>query len=121
MHVIKSGVADLVPEAELAKRLEEGRPLRIKLGVDPTAPDLHLGHAVSLRKLRQFQELGHTVVLIIGDYTALIGDPSGPSTTRPHLSIEEIDANATTYMDQAFRILDRERTELRRNSEWLGK
>src|SRR5512137_3005233 len=106
MHVIKSGVADLVPEAELAKKLEEGRPLRVKLGVDPTAPDLHLGHAVPLRKLRQFQDLGHVVVLIIGDFTALIGDPSGRNSTRPPLSREQIEENARTYIDQAFKILD---------------
>ena len=97
-----------------------GAPLRVKLGVDPTAPDLHLGHAVPLRKLRQFQDLGHTVVLIIGDFTALIGDPSGRNTTRPPLTREQIDANAQTYIDQAFQILDPDATELRRNSEWLG-
>ena len=121
LHVIESGTAAIHTSSALREKLERGTPLRIKLGVDPTAPDLHLGHAVPLRKLRQFQDLGHTVVLIIGDYTALIGDPSGRSTTRPHLSIDEIDANARTYTDQAFRILDVDRTELRRNSEWLGK
>ncbi len=120
MHVIKSGIADLVPEADLLKKLERGRPLRVKLGVDPTAPDLHLGHAVPLRKLRQFQDLGHTVVLIIGDFTAFIGDPSGRNTTRPALSREQIDANAETYIAQAFKILDPARTEMRRNSEWLA-
>jgi tyrosyl-tRNA synthetase len=103
----------------LTEKLKAGRPLRIKLGVDPTAPDLHLGHAVPLRKLRQFQDLGHQVVLIIGDYTALIGDPSGRNTTRPALTIEEIDDHAQTYIDQAFKILDPDATELRRNSEWL--
>jgi tyrosyl-tRNA synthetase len=121
LHVISSGTADVVPLADLAKKLERGRPLRAKLGVDPTAPDLHLGHAVPLRKLRQFQDLGHTVVLIIGDFTALIGDPSGRNSTRPPLTLADIDANATTYIDQAFKILDPEKTELRRNSEWLGK
>jgi tyrosyl-tRNA synthetase len=121
LHVIESGTAAIHTVSALREKLERGTPLRIKLGVDPTAPDLHLGHAVPLRKLRQFQDLGHTVVLIIGDYTALIGDPSGRSATRPHLSIDEIDANARTYTDQAFRILAVERTELRRNSEWLGK
>lgn len=121
MHVIKSGIADLVPEPDMVKKLEQGRPLRVKLGVDPTAPDLHLGHAVPLRKLRQFQDLGHTVVLIIGDFTALIGDPSGRNSTRPPLTMEQIDANAATYITQAFKILDPERTELRRNSDWLGK
>ena len=120
LHVIKSGIADLVPEADLAKKLDRGTPLRVKLGVDPTAPDLHLGHAVPLRKLRQFQDLGHTVVLIIGDFTALIGDPSGRNSTRPPLTMEQIDENATTYIEQAFKILDPEQTELRRNSEWLA-
>jgi len=120
LHVIKSGIADLVPEADLAKKLGRGTPLRIKLGVDPTAPDLHLGHAVPLRKLRQFQDLGHTVVLIIGDFTALIGDPSGRNSTRPPLTMEQIDENATTYIEQAFKVLDPDRTELRRNSEWLA-
>jgi len=120
LHVISSGIADLVPESGLRKKLERGLPLRAKLGVDPTAPDLHLGHAVPLRKLRQFQDLGHTVVLIIGDFTALIGDPSGRNSTRPPLSLQQIDANAETYIEQAFKILDPERTELRRNSEWLG-
>lgn len=118
--VIESGIADLVPRADLVKKLERGTPLRIKLGVDPTAPDLHLGHAVPLRKLRQFQDLGHIVVLIVGDFTALIGDPSGRNSTRPPLTMEQIDANATTYIDQAFKILDPEKTELRRNSEWLS-
>jgi tyrosyl-tRNA synthetase len=120
MHVIKSGIADLVPEADLVKKLDRGRPLRVKLGVDPTAPDLHLGHAVPLRKLRQFQDLGHTVVLIIGDFTALIGDPSGRNSTRPPLTLEQINENAETYIAQAFKILDPSKTELRRNSEWLG-
>ncbi len=104
----------------MAKKLAKGIPLRIKLGVDPTAPDLHLGHAVPLRKLRQFQDLGHTVVLIIGDFTALIGDPSGRNSTRPPLTLEQIDANAETYVTQAMKILDADKTELRRNSEWLG-
>lgn len=120
LHIIESGIAELVPAADLASKLETGRPLRVKLGVDPTAPDLHLGHAVPLRKLRQFQDLGHTVVLIIGDFTALIGDPSGRNSTRPPLTHEEVDANAATYVEQAFRILDPDRTELRRNSEWLA-
>jgi len=120
LHVIQSGVADLVPLADLQRKLDRGVPLRVKLGVDPTAPDLHLGHAVPLRKLRQFQDLGHTVVLIIGDFTALIGDPSGRNATRPPLSVEQINANAETYVEQAFKILDSKRTELRRNSEWLA-
>ncbi|MDP2182419.1 MAG: tyrosine--tRNA ligase [Actinomycetota bacterium] len=121
LHVMKSGIADLVPESDLVSKLARGRALTIKLGVDPTAPDLHLGHAVPLRKLRQFQDLGHTVVLIIGDFTALIGDPSGRNSTRPPLTREQIDANAQTYIEQAFHILDSERTVMRRNSEWLGQ
>jgi tyrosyl-tRNA synthetase len=121
LHVIESGTAGIVPLKDLRTKLESGRILRIKLGVDPTAPDLHLGHAVPLRKLRQFQDLGHTVVLIIGDFTALIGDPSGRSTTRPALTWEQIETNAATYIEQAFKILDPEHTELVRNSEWLGK
>jgi tyrosyl-tRNA synthetase len=120
IHAIESGSAALHTRDALAEKLAGGRPLRVKLGVDPTAPDLHLGHAVPLRKLRQFQDLGHQVVLIIGDYTALIGDPSGRNTTRPALTIEQIDANAQTYVDQAFRVLDPEKTELRRNSSWLA-
>lgn len=121
LEVVRSGIADLVPASDMLRKLEKGVPLRIKLGVDPTAPDLHLGHAVPLRKLRQFQDLGHTVVLIIGDFTALIGDPSGRNSTRPPLSAEAIEQNAQTYMDQAFKILDPGKTELRRNSEWLGE
>ena len=120
LRVIRSGIADLVPAADMKRKLDENRPLRIKLGVDPTAPDLHLGHAVPLRKLRQFQDLGHTVVLIIGDFTALIGDPSGRNSTRPPLTREQIDSNAQTYVDQAFKILDPDKTELRRNSDWLA-
>ncbi|MBW6467976.1 MAG: tyrosine--tRNA ligase [Coriobacteriia bacterium] len=121
LHVIKSGVADIVPEEAMRSKLAQGRPLIAKLGVDPTAPDLHLGHAVPLRKLRQFQDLGHEVVLIIGDFTALIGDPSGRNSTRPALTAAEIDLNAQTYIEQAFKILDPSRTTLRRNSEWLGE
>ncbi len=120
LKTIGSGVAQIVPDSALAGKLAKGGPLTIKLGVDPTAPDLHLGHAVPLRKLRQFQDLGHSVVLIIGDFTALIGDPSGRSTTRPPLTPEQVEVNATTYMEQAFRILDPARTTVRRNSEWLG-
>ena len=120
LRVIRSGIADLVPEQDLVKKLDRGHPLTVKLGVDPTAPDLHLGHAVPLRKLRQFQDLGHRVVLIIGDFTALIGDPSGRSATRPPLTAEQVEANATTYIEQAYKILDPKRTEMRRNSEWLA-
>ncbi|HWK28243.1 MAG TPA: tyrosine--tRNA ligase [Solirubrobacter sp.] len=111
---------DVRPEGALEKRLAEGRPLRVKLGLDPTAKDLHLGHTVVLQKLREFQDLGHTVVLIIGDYTARVGDPSGRSATRPVLSPQEIDEHAQTYLDQATKVLaDDERLEVRRNSEWL--
>ncbi len=113
------GAVDVLPEGDLARRLAEGRPLRVKLGIDPTAPDIHLGHVVVLEKLRQFQDAGHTVVLIIGDYTARVGDPSGRSNERPVLSDEQIDANAATFTAQAFKVLDRERTETRFNSEWL--
>jgi tyrosyl-tRNA synthetase len=107
-------------EEKLLKSARTGKPLKIKLGLDPTAPDIHLGFAVVLRKLRQFQDLGHEVILIIGDYTTLIGDPSGRSSTRPMLSLEQIRANAATYVDQLARILDRNRTTVRFNSEWLG-
>ena len=108
-------------KAKLEKSAKEGRPLQVKLGLDPTAPDIHLGFAVVLRKLRLFQDLGHDVVIIIGDYTALIGDPSGRSTTRPMLSAEEIAANGKTYVEQLAKVLDREKTVVRFNSEWLGK
>ena len=108
-----------LPEGALERRLGEGRPLRVKLGLDPTAPDIHLGHTVVLQKLREFQELGHLVVLIVGDFTARVGDPSGRSSTRPVLSGEEIDANARTYQEQAFTVLDPGRVEVRFNSEWL--
>jgi len=110
---------DCLPDAALERKLALGRPLRVKLGLDPTAPDVHLGHTVVLRKLREFQDRGHVVVLIIGDYTARVGDPSGRSSTRPVLSGEEIDANARTYVEQAAKVLDRDRIELRYNSEWL--
>ena len=110
---------DCLPEGALASKLGLGRPLRVKLGLDPTAPDVHLGHTVVLRKLREFQDRGHVVVLIIGDYTARVGDPSGRSSTRPQLSGEEIDANARTYVEQAAKVLDPGRIELRHNSEWL--
>lgn len=111
---------DLLPQGRLVEQLAEGRELRVKFGVDPTSPDIHLGHCVVLNKLRTFQDAGHRVVLIIGDFTARVGDPSGRDTTRPVLSGEEIEANARTYQEQAFTVLDRERTELRRNSEWLA-
>jgi tyrosyl-tRNA synthetase len=110
---------DALPQGELERQLSKDRPLRVKLGVDPTTPDIHLGHTVVLRKLREFQDLGHTIVLIIGDYTGRVGDPSGRSATRPFVDPDEIDRNAETYQDQAFKVLDRDRTEVRRNGEWL--
>lgn len=116
---LKRNAVDVLPEGELERKLAQGRPVRIKLGIDPTAPDIHLGHSVVLTKLREFQESGHVVVLIVGDFTARIGDPSGRSETRPVLSPEEIEHNALTYQEQAFTILDREETEIRHNSEWL--
>ena len=119
LKVLKRGCASLVSEEELAEKLAQGRPLRVKLGVDPTSPDLHLGHSVILTKLRAFQDFGHTAVLIIGDFTSLIGDPSGRDSTRPTLSSEQIAANARTYQEQAFKVLDKNKTEIRLNSEWL--
>lgn len=121
--ILRRGVEGIYAEPELKAKLASGRRLRIKLGMDPTAPDIHLGHTVVLRKMRQFQDLGHTAVLIIGDYTARIGDPSGRDTTRPVLTEAEIAANAETYLDQAGRILDmsEQKLEVRRNSEWLSK
>ena len=119
MHIIKSGTAQIVPESALLEKLKQGKTLNVKLGVDPTAPDIHLGHAVPLRKLRTFQDLGHRVTLIIGDGTALIGDPSGRNSTRPQLTSEQVKANAQTYVDQAYQILDPEKTTLTYNSEWL--
>jgi len=121
LKILKRNCVDLVSEEELLERLKTGRPLRVKLGVDPSRPDLHLGHAVVLKKLKQFQDLGHQVVLIIGDFTAMIGDPSGRNTTRPMLSREEVMENAKTYAEQAFMILDKDKTEIRYNNEWLGK
>ena len=117
--VLVRGAVDCLPEGALERKLASGRPLRVKLGLDPTAPDVHLGHTIVLRKLREFQDLGHVIVLIIGDYTARVGDPSGRSSTRPALSGEQIDANARTYVQQAAKVLDRDRIELRHNSEWL--
>ncbi len=122
---LRRGTQEIVPanglEAKLLKSERTGKPLKIKLGLDPTAPDIHLGFAVVLRKLRQFQDLGHEVIIIIGDYTALIGDPSGRSATRPMLTKEEIEANAATYVQQLARILDKDKTHVRFNGEWLGK
>jgi tyrosyl-tRNA synthetase len=119
MSDLTRNAVDVLPEGRLAEQLGEGRPLRVKLGIDPTTADIHLGHTVVLAKLAEFQREGHQVVLIIGDFTAQVGDPSGRSSTRPLPTAAEIEANAATYQEQAFKILDRERTEVRRNSEWL--
>src|SRR3954463_2952415 len=117
-HLLRK-VGGALPEGGLERKLAEGRPLRVKLGIDPTAADIHLGHVVVLQKLREFQDAGHDVVLIIGDYTARVGDPSGRSSERPVLTPEEIDENALTYQRQAFAVLDEERTDVRQNGEWL--
>src|SRR5690242_4158998 len=121
---IRKGSSEIVKESELREKLEKsrksGRPLRVKAGFDPTAPDLHLGHTVLLRKLKHFQDLGHTVIFLIGDFTGMIGDPTGRSVTRPPLSAEEIMRNAKTYMAQVFKILSQAKTETRFNSRWLG-
>ncbi|HLJ40864.1 MAG TPA: tyrosine--tRNA ligase [Candidatus Acidoferrales bacterium] len=122
---IRKGAAEIIPEAELRAKLEQsaksGKPLRVYLGVDPTAPDIHLGHTVVLRKLKHFQDMGHTAIFLIGDFSAMIGDPTGQSETRPPLSREQVDANAKTYLAQVYKILNPEKTEVRYNSEWLGK
>jgi len=119
--LLRRGVAEIIVEEELVRLLEAGKPLRLKQGFDPSSPDIHLGHVVGLRKLRQFQELGHQVILIVGDWTAQIGDPSGESQTRPMLSPEEVRANAETYMKQFFKVVDRERARVVWQSEWFGK
>jgi tyrosyl-tRNA synthetase len=119
MADLTRNAVDVLPAGRLEEQLAAGRPLRVKLGIDPTTADIHLGHTVVLEKLREFQEDGHTVVLIVGDFTARVGDPSGRSTQRPLPSAEEVEANAATYQEQAFKVLDRERTEVRFNSEWL--
>ncbi len=120
---VKRNAVEVLPEGGLDKKFElaekENRPLRVKLGIDPTAPDIHLGHTVVLQKLREFQDAGHLVVLIIGDFTAQVGDPSGRSAARPVLDAQEIESNAKTFQEQAFKVLDEERTEVRHNSEWL--
>src|ERR1700720_1312062 len=122
---LKKGSAEIIREAELQAKLEKsaktGKPLRVKLGVDPTAPDIHLGHTVVIRKLKHFQEMGHTAVFLIGDFSAMIGDPTGQSETRPPLTREQVDKNAETYLEQVFKILDKKKTEVRFNSEWLDK
>jgi len=125
LEYLKKGVAEVIPEEELRQKLENsaktGRPLRVYLGVDPTAPDIHLGHTVVLRKLKHFQDMGHTAIFLVGDFSAMIGDPTGQSETRPPLSREQVDVNAKTYLAQVYKILDAEKTEVRYNSEWLGK
>jgi len=120
LQILRRGVVNVIPEEELAARLREGRGLRVKFGVDPTAPDIHLGHTVPLTKLRQFQDLGHTAVLIIGDFTALIGDPSGRSATRPQLDRDSVRAAAATYQEQVHKVLRADRLEVHFNSTWLG-
>jgi tyrosyl-tRNA synthetase len=119
LQLIGRGADEILKREELEARLQAGRPLRVKAGFDPTAPDLHLGHTVLLNKMRQFQDLGHTVVFLIGDFTGMIGDPSGKNATRKPLTRDEVAANARTYADQVFKVLDRERTEIRFNSEWF--
>src|SRR5438105_11654975 len=121
---IKKGTAEIIRESELRAKLEKsraiGKPLRVKLGMDPTAPDLHLGHTVVLRKLKHFQDLGHTVIFMIGDFTGMIGDPTGRSATRPPLSREQIEQNAETYKEQVFKILDPQKTVVDFNRRWMG-
>ena len=119
--LLKRGVAEVIIEQEMVKLLESGRPLRLKQGFDPSRPDIHLGHVVGLRKLREFQEMGHQVILIVGDWTAQIGDPSGQSITRPMLTAEEVKRNAESYMQQFFKVVDKNRTQVRLQSEWFGK
>jgi len=121
LAIIKRGIDELIPEEDLIAKLKEGRPLRVKAGFDPTAPDLHLGHTVLINKLRQFQDLGHEVIFLIGDFTGMIGDPSGKSATRPPLSEEQVMQNAITYKEQVFKILDPAKTRVVFNSEWMGK
>ncbi|MGD9116149.1 MAG: tyrosine--tRNA ligase [Dehalococcoidia bacterium] len=120
-YLLKRGVAEIIVEDEMAQLLKAGNKLRLKEGFDPSFPDIHLGHMVALRKLRQFQELGHRIVLIVADWTAQIGDPSGMSVTRPMLTMEQVKANAETYMQQFFKIVDKDKTEIRWQSEWFGK
>ncbi|HEX9106638.1 MAG TPA: tyrosine--tRNA ligase, partial [Longimicrobiales bacterium] len=118
---LRRGAYEVLTEGDLARKLQRGVPLHVKAGFDPTAPDLHLGHTVLLNKMRQFQQLGHRVTFLIGDFTGLIGDPTGRNVTRPALTPEEVQANARTYEAQVFKILDRERTRIDFNSRWLGK
>ncbi len=121
LAIIKRGIDELIPEEDLVAKLKEGRPLRVKAGFDPTAPDLHLGHTVLINKLRQFQDLGHEVIFLIGDFTGMIGDPTGKSATRPPLTEDQVRDNAITYKEQVFKILDREKTRVVFNSEWMSK
>src|SRR5262252_8517585 len=121
LDLIGRGAEEIIKREELEARLKLGRPLRVKAGFDPTAPDLHLGHTVLLNKMRQFQDLGHTVIFLIGDFTGMIGDPTGKNVTRKPLSRADIEANAKTYADQVYKVLDRDKTEVRFNSEWFGK
>ncbi len=125
IRIISSGTVEILPEGGLEQRLtaavKTGRPLRVKQGFDPTAPDIHLGHTVGLRKLKQFQDLGHTIVLIVGDYTGMVGDPSGRSATRPRLTEEQVEENAQTYLRQCFKVLDESKTEVHKNGEWFSK
>ena len=121
LAIIKRGIDELIPEEDLVEKLKEGRPLRVKAGFDPTAPDLHLGHTVLINKLRQFQDLGHEVIFLIGDFTGMIGDPTGKSATRPPLTEEQVRQNAVTYKEQVFKILDPEKTRVVFNSEWMSQ
>jgi len=120
LATIARGADEIIKREDLAERLKSGRPLRIKAGFDPTAPDLHIGHTVLLNKMRQFQDLGHQVIFLIGDFTGMIGDPTGKNVTRKPLTREDVLANAETYAEQVYKVLDREKTELRFNSEWFG-
>ena len=118
-HILGNGVTEIIIEKELRERMHSGKPLRLKMGFDPSAPDIHLGHTVGLKKLKEFQDIGHQVVLIVGDWTARIGDPSGKSKTRPVLTESQVNANALTYLDQFFKIIDKDKTEVRWQSEWF--
>src|SRR5688500_4750989 len=120
LEYLAKGSVDLIEKGDLKGKIARGKPLTIKVGFDPTAPDIHLGHTVLIRKMRHFQQLGHRVIFLIGDFTGMIGDPTGKKTTRPALTREEILANAETYRRQVYKILDPEKTEIRFNSEWLG-
>ncbi len=120
LETIQRGTDEILVEKELVAKLKEGRPLRIKAGFDPTAPDLHLGHTVLINKLRQFQDLGHEVLFLIGDFTGMIGDPTGKSATRPPLTQEDVEANAKSYQQQIFKILDEDKTRVMFNSHWMG-